>query len=311
LKYAIGHNWVVAVARLLLIIFVTCFLCSGANAGLRICNKTAKTAYVALGTEEHSEGWFRTEPGECSQLIAGPLRYRYYYYYAEREDAKWMGSNDQRHGWYCVHPNSKFYYEGPIAIDAYFVSHCAQPPGLKQVPFRRIDTGESGSDFEFDLNHPEEKIPSITTGTVHKQCLISWDDSHQIHSVRPVIKWNYQAVKTRMKKLRHCIELTVTGPTDISGVAQSYVKSCVDHALNDSRTIYILQGIIALGADVLGSTGGAASTANIIAYIDHVKTTALSCLTDSARIESHLQGVLRNKFNASIRKESHWEYWDL
>jgi hypothetical protein len=152
--------------------------------------------------------------------------------------------------------------------------------------------------------------PAIKTGVVQEKCLISWDDSIQVHSVKTIIRWNYQAVKTKMKKLRHCIKLTVTGPVDINGLARDYVKSCIDHALNYDRSQYILQAIVALGADIAVSKGGA-SAANLTAYVDHVKTTSLSCLSNVSNMERYLKNALGRKFDATVQSESHWIYWDL
>lgn len=61
----------------------------------------------------------------------------------------------------------------------------------------------------------------VKVGTVQTRCLISWDDSVQVHSQSWILKWNYQAVKTRMKKLRHCIELTVVGPVGVQNIAKA------------------------------------------------------------------------------------------
>jgi hypothetical protein len=66
---------------------------------------------------------------------------------------------------------------------------------LKQ--FRVIDTGDDRQ-YSYPLTKDGE---TIATGNIQERCLISWDDSFQVHSVRTIVRWNYQAVKTRMKKL--------------------------------------------------------------------------------------------------------------
>lgn len=104
--------------------------------------------------------------------------------------------------------------------------------------------------------------------------------------------------------------MKVIGPIDISGVAKEYVNSCINHALNDSKSVYILQGIIALVADIYGG-GGTVSAANLYAYVEHVKTTAIACLTDSGRIEAYLRDFIADKFSATVKEESHWVYWNL
>ncbi|MBD2745846.1 hypothetical protein IC232_03955 [Microvirga sp. BT688] len=153
----------------------------------------------------------------------------------------------------------------------------------------------------------------ITSGPIHQRCLISWDDSHQIHSQKWIVRWDYQAVKTRMKKLRHCIRLTVTGPIDAKDVAKDYVAHCVDRALNDDKTRHIVQGIIGLGLDVLsaGATGGSATAAAIADYLKAAKEKLIGCLTDEKQIQAYLAQSLAERVGAVVENESHWEYWDL
>jgi uncharacterized membrane protein len=74
-----------------------------AAAGFNVCNRTAHPASVALGLfdgeEWGSEGWWRIGPGECSELVSGPLPARYYYLYAVHEEVggSWNGNRS-----FCV-----------------------------------------------------------------------------------------------------------------------------------------------------------------------------------------------------------------
>ena len=107
----------------------------------------------------------------------------------------------------------------------------------------------------------------------------------------------------------HKIESSRT--IDVGGIAREYVDRCINDAINDDKSIYIFQGIAALAADVYGGGGGSFTAANLVAYVDHVKTEAISCLTSSARIQSYLQEYLEAKFDATVQNESHWIYWNL
>ena len=150
----------------------------------------------------------------------------------------------------------------------------------------------------------------VKSGVVDTRCLISWDDSFQLHSTKLIVEWGYQAWKQTWKKLNHCIKLTTIGPVDVKGVAKEYVDQCVKYALSDRQTEFLIRAAVALGADILGA-GGAASAANVAAYVDHVSSTAIRCLTDSARIDKHLAATLQGTFNATVSNESHWVYWEL
>jgi uncharacterized membrane protein len=296
-----------------------------ASAGLKFCNKTVKPFSVALGyftiadRQWHSIGWYNINPGDCGDVLTGDLDDRYYYYYAFRQDGFVIKGNDEGllpdellHEFPQLRSQydntASFCYSRSKSFNANADDDCLSL-GLKRARFAEMDVGNS-KNIAMNLSAPGETLPEIKTGVVQERCLISWDDSFQVHSVDTVVEWNYQAVKTTMKKLRHCVKLTVTGPIDIGGVAQDYVNSCIDHALRDNAVIYALQGLIVLVTDIY-ATGGSASAANAAAYLDNVKTSAISCLTDTGKIQSYLKGVLAAKFSADVHDESHWEYWQV
>jgi len=81
-----------------------------ALAELRICNKTSKAVYTAVGYNENgewiSEGWWQLEPGECATPISGKLRKRYYYYYAESTDGEWYWSSEGNQYLFCASDNA-------------------------------------------------------------------------------------------------------------------------------------------------------------------------------------------------------------
>jgi uncharacterized membrane protein len=280
-------------------------LSGGAQAQLSFCNKGIEPVHIAIGYPENgdwmSSGWYKVGAGECRALISGELRNQYYYYYADRADGvKWSGDDGQDGGWFCHHDTDGF--------DASSSADCSAE-GLVQRPYLKVDTGDS-TDYTMNLVVDGEEMPDVRLGTIQQQCIARWEDSHQVHSVDTIVEWNYQATKTTMKKLDHCLKLSVIGPVDIDGVAKSYVDHCVDKAVNDSRSLYLFQAAVALIVDIYASKG-AASAANLYAYIDHVKTTAISCLTDTGQIQDYLENALKEKFDATVKEESHWEYWEL
>ncbi|PBB93197.1 hypothetical protein CK215_04265 [Mesorhizobium sp. WSM3864] len=294
-----------SIRSLTLSIFFACF-CLGstkARAELEFCNKTVDTVWVAVAHlkdgEWLAEGWWEMKAGKCFSPI-GDFSNRYYYYYAfdtGPSAGAWEAEEDEEGAWFCF-TKKEFTFTG---------NRC--PRGWTKKKFAIIDV--KGYDkFTQNLNDPARALPRIKTGVIQRKCLISWDDSHQVHSVETVIDWNFQRVRTKMKKLRHCVELKVIGPVDIGGVAKSYVDACIDRALNDNKTLYLLQAVVALVGDVVGG-GGSLSAANAYAYLDNVKTEAISCLTTLSKIKAYLQDYLGKQFDATVREESHWEYWYL
>lgn len=159
---------------------------------------------------------------------------------------------------------------------------------------------------------PREDV-SIRSGQIESRCLYSWDDSHQVHSEEVIVEWNFQRVRTTMKRLHHCIRLTVTGPLDVEGIAKSYVDRCVDYGLKKNSTRHALEALVALGVDVLsaGATGGAATIAKLADYTKSVTDNTMDCLTDTERITSHVKQKITEKFKSSVSSESTWIYWDI
>lgn len=271
------------------------------HAQLSFCNKTLKPIdvavhYMAAPGEWRTKGWFNYAPGECGNAIGGELANRYYYYHATRTDGvQWGGP------------------EGDISVcvrsTAFDTAGCDYADA-RSVRMRKIDTGETGTSYELNLTMDSETLPEVKVGEIQKRCIASWEDSHQVHSTRVIVEWNYQAVKTKMKKLVHCIELRVTGPVDVEGVAKSYVDQCINHGLNHQKTRHILGLIVAIGADILGG-GGAATGAKVADYVSSAANETVDCLTDTDRISAHIGDSLREKFDAAVRHESHWEFWDL
>lgn len=150
----------------------------------------------------------------------------------------------------------------------------------------------------------------VEIGVIQEKCLISYDDSHQMHSVDTYITWTDQRTVTTMKKLEHCYKLTLTGPVDIGNLGREYVQQCIDKALNDNKTLEALKALGALVADIYGGHG-TVSAANAYAYVDKVSTSVIGCVTDSDKITNFVGSELKAKFNGTVTHESHWVFWEL
>ena len=126
-----------------------------------------------------------------------------------------------------------------------------------------------------------------------------WDDSHQPHTF------------TKMKKLRHCYELQAVGPVEVASIVKSFVDKCRNDALNDKKTLRIVQAIAALGRDIWGGGGGTATATLFADYVQQVSTDTINCLTNTSRINEHLQTALKQSFSASVVQRSWWVYWNI
>jgi len=150
----------------------------------------------------------------------------------------------------------------------------------------------------------------MRTDVVESRCIARWEDSHQIHSEEIIIEWGYQAAKTTMKKLVHCMRLTVVGPVDIGMIGRDYVNHCIDYGINNDRTRHVLELLISVILDVYGG-GGALTAAKLTDYVRSVSHETISCLSNTHQLQDFAQSELQNAFNGSLQEESHWEYWEL
>ncbi len=86
-----------------------------AQAQLQVCNRSNKTAYIAVGygvgnDKWRSEGWFEITPRQCEVVVETALTSGDYYYLygGDRGDNwVWEGTTGQN---FCVHPTDKFNY---------------------------------------------------------------------------------------------------------------------------------------------------------------------------------------------------------
>ena len=150
--------------------------------------------------------------------------------------------------------------------------------------------------------------PPVPTEVKHRECLITFDKASNIHSVA----WNGTIT---YKKLRHCYELELLAPTEINieGLAKEFVNGCINKGLSDQQTRFIVQGLIALGADVLsaGATGGSATATTLVPYMDNVVNKTVECITDVKALSQFVEDKFRKSFSAKVERKSHWIEFQL
>ena len=122
----------ISLMRLQLALCVLLLAAAPSAAGLSVCNKSSQTAIVALGhfdgTDWASQGWWHIAPGQCGDLISGPLNARYYYLYAtDGAFSTWDGTKN-----FCVGIFEKYSIKGRGRCSA---------RGLDVRGFFEIDTG--------------------------------------------------------------------------------------------------------------------------------------------------------------------------
>ena len=134
------------------IIFSLLFLvsCPSARAELNFCNQTPLTiqTIVARPAEERkwrSSGWYVLTPGQCKMVVAGDLKNRYYYAYAETPGEKraWEGKDAQ----FCIAPR-------PFVI----VKQTCERSALRN--FRAIDVADHRS-FDYWFTCPDCVDPRL------------------------------------------------------------------------------------------------------------------------------------------------------
>ncbi|MGN6514589.1 MAG: DUF1036 domain-containing protein [Rhizomicrobium sp.] len=113
-----------------------------ASAALNVCNHTKTAARLAVGrfdgTAWISEGWWTLAPKQCSVVVPGRLKARYYYLYAVDGGAgAWSGERR-----FCVGMADKF-----VSRER---GHCAAQ-GMDSKGFFAVDTG-SATDYTQSLS---------------------------------------------------------------------------------------------------------------------------------------------------------------
>ncbi|MDX2254822.1 MAG: DUF1036 domain-containing protein [Pseudanabaenaceae cyanobacterium bins.39] len=118
MKFSCKKSWLLKVSvclGALVTAIGTTALVEPAQAELKVCNRSSRTAYIAVaygvGDDRwRSEGWYEINPNKCEVVIDQPLAAGDYYYLygGDRGDSwVWEGNTDQN---FCVHPTDAFNY---------------------------------------------------------------------------------------------------------------------------------------------------------------------------------------------------------
>ncbi len=130
-------------------IFALCSVAT-AHAGLEACNRMNVNVSVSIGYKDGdswaSEGWWTIAPGDCSTMLAGDLKNRYYYWRATTSD----GALPAENYFFCTSPR-EFTILGDTNCEA---------RGYDRVAFTEADTGDSRNYvIEVSGNHNAPAAP--------------------------------------------------------------------------------------------------------------------------------------------------------
>jgi uncharacterized membrane protein len=112
-----------------------------AQAGLHFCNDAGVHLEIAISYPDGkgawiAEGWWLVEPGQCTDVIVGPLKSRYYYFFAHGlEGTKFSGKTP-----YCI--QTKKFTLNQKRFGKRTEADCARA-GLRVENFKEMDTGKS------------------------------------------------------------------------------------------------------------------------------------------------------------------------
>ena len=111
--------------------------------GLKICNYSDININVVVGVPIKgitTYGWFGIDKGSCQKVFTNKLKYRYYWIFvSSRKEDKHLLSKDRL---LCIKNGKAFEIN-------YANSTCYEG---KNVYFKKIDTGSSGTGFKFTIN---------------------------------------------------------------------------------------------------------------------------------------------------------------
>jgi uncharacterized membrane protein len=113
-----------------------------AQAGLRFCNNDPVRLEVAISYPDGprgwiAQGWWIIEGGQCQDVIVGPLKSRYYYFFAHSPDGGTRFSGETP---YCIQTKKFTFYQSQFGGRT--EADCAQS-GLRVEKFKVLDTGNS------------------------------------------------------------------------------------------------------------------------------------------------------------------------
>jgi hypothetical protein len=293
---------------------------------IELCNNSQTSVFAAFS---HSiEGKFlittsgEVKSSECKEVGPSNLAHEFLFGYVlptADGNSLIVPSFDPRNSVQLCVPRD--YAEPFIITEQVSESECANKPNGTFREFVKLHRGERDSckiEIKADNGLRENCLiwetqiidKKITTAILVDKCLFSWEDSQQVHSAETIINWNYQAEKVTMRKLSHCMRLKVRGPVDIEGIAKAHVENCIHEGLESEqfkRGVELLAGIV---ADAYG-LGGAGTAAAVTAIGADISDKTLSCLQDADRLEGTLKQSLGELYQAEIKHEQEWVFWNL
>jgi len=112
-----------------------------AQADLIFCNETRFVQGISIGYTYGdtfaSEGWWNVQPGQCSVVVGGDLKNRYYYYRAEIDGGPFDGEGY----FFCTTPDA-YTIIGDVNCNG---------RGYDRENFSEIDTGSSATSWTVTL----------------------------------------------------------------------------------------------------------------------------------------------------------------
>jgi uncharacterized membrane protein len=210
------------------ILIAVASLDSSARADIVICNGSSFDFYVAIASKgkDHwrSAGFHEVEKNACSKYL-GSYEHQFYYTHFMFRD-----TDGQLYRFEYRAEDSKQFCilnapDGFPPFNLPFSHDCGSMTFGELAGFLSVDSGPKGNCKLNLADRDDTGKPFLYTSCpveiqrtqIYDRCLISWDDSQQVHSSELIINWDYQAWKTVLKRLHHCIRLRAVGPIQVEG----------------------------------------------------------------------------------------------
>jgi uncharacterized membrane protein len=301
------------------------FLCCSQSEAIELCNKSSSSVFAAIADKKDSK-WILSTTGEilqneCKEVGPATLsnRFGFRFQFKNKDQQKLAAAPGGDLRSFCV-PHDLVNRDFVITEEI-SETKCREKIDAGYYPFGEMGRGEKDScniiikpDFGVQqkcLSWVETiQMVKITTDVIYNKCLLRWDDSHQVHSSQTILEWNYQATKITMRKLEHCIRLKAVGPINVEGILKAHVDNCLQQSIESAKVKGIITLIAGLVADVYGA-GGLATAAAVTDFVSNVSDKTVECIKDTNKLQETLANDLKQLFNASIKHEQEWIFWDL
>lgn len=282
-----------------------------ASAEIKICNESPRSVNISLIWNENSawktQGWIDLWALTCTSFEVNPGFETFYYAYTnfnfdEEDEQEWPNQIyglDRRYGCISRYELFSFNYSSNCNNGELVVFEKIYNSTVSIMPKTDWDRRQVAFFKEKRSEAEKDKNLEIKIGEIHNRCVITWDDSWNIHDL------------TTYKKLRHCVRLRAYGPINFKDVAKSYVDNCVNYAVNHRQSEYIFRAVAAAAGDIYAGGAGSYSSINLAEWINMVASETLDCLKDTDKIKEHLVSTLQKHFSGTIQEETWWEYRGL